>query len=316
MPTQRFWQSLFCLAIAALGQSALAQPPPGGPPPLRPHNVTQARDLHLVPATVQPPGKSSVSITIEGDDRVIRANGVPVHRTGPFPNRGNPHRIESQSYRYRIPAHPQAAEKITPLRMQSFGIAINGVPFDPGAAEWYRGDPRGGWQYEPLSGAVPLGLDANHAHVQPSGAYHYHGLPADLLKELGVRAGAHSPIVGWAADGFPIYALYGYAKADDKQSAIRALKSSYRLKEGNRPGGPDGPGGRYDGAFVADYVFEKGRGDLDECNGRTGSTPDFPSGTYAYFLTEDWPVIPRNYRGTPSEDFRRHGPPRRPGRAP
>jgi hypothetical protein len=198
--------------------------------------------------------------------------------------------------------------------MQSFGIAVNGVSFDPGAAEWYLGDRRGGWQYEALSGAVPLGLDENHAHVQPSGAYHYHGLPTKLLADLNVGNASHSPIVGWAADGFPIYAIYGFANPRDERSAIRALKSSYRLKKGDRPGGPHAPGGKYDGTFVADYVFEKGSGDLDECNGRFGVTPDYPDGIYAYFLTNDWPVIPRNYRGTPSSDFqRRRRPPPRPG---
>jgi hypothetical protein len=63
------------------------------------------------------------------------------------------------------------------------------------------------------------------------------------------------------------------------------------------------PGGRYDGTFTADYEYVPGMGDLDECNGRRCITPDFPQGTYAYFLTEDWPVIPRRYRGTPSADF-------------
>ena len=314
MKKRGLWLIVICLAVVSLSGWVLAQRFPPDRPPLRPHKVTQARELQLVPATEQPQIGNRVSSEIDGDYRVIRSNGVPDHRTGPFPNRGNPHRIATQSYRYRIPAHPKAAERVTPLERQSFGIAVNGVPFDPGAAEWYQGDPQSDWRYEPLSGAIPLGLDANHAHVQPSGAYHYHGLPHDLLRDLGVKDGTHSQIVGWAADGFPIYALYGFADSKDKDSDIRALKSGYRLKEGNRPGGPGAPGGRYDGTFLADYVFEKGRGDLDECNGRFGVTPDFPKGTYAYFLTDQWPVIPRNYRGTPSEDFQRRGPPRRPGR--
>lgn len=190
---------------------------------------------------------------------------------------------------------------------------MNGVPFDPGAAEWYRAHRHGGWRYEALSGAVPLGIDHNHAHVQPTGAYHYHGLPTGLLEQLGVRAGEHSPIVGWAADGFPIYALYGYAAAEDASSGAAELKSSYRLREERRPSGPSNPGGKPDGTFLSDYEFQSGLGDLDRCNGRHCVTPDYPEGTYAYFLTSDWPVIPRYFRGTPSEDFRR-GPPGRPKR--
>ena len=52
--------------------------------------------------------------------------------------------------------------------------------------------------------------------------------------------------------------------------------SSYRLKSGKRPVPPDGPGGKYDGAFVQDYVYEKGIGTLDECNGCFTKTPEFP----------------------------------------
>ena len=60
--------------------------------------------------------------------------------------------------------------------MQPFGVAVNGVVFDPGAAEWFNRDPRSGWQYEPLAGKINLGVDESFAHVQPNGAYHYHGM--------------------------------------------------------------------------------------------------------------------------------------------
>ena len=78
---------------------------------------------------------------------------------------------------------------------------------------------------------------------------------------------------------------------------VSELTSSYQLKEGARPNGADGPGGTYDGTFVQDYEYVAGSGDLDECNGRITVTPDFPDGTYAYFLTDDWPVIPRCVKG-------------------
>ncbi|QDU90982.1 hypothetical protein Pla175_43970 [Pirellulimonas nuda] len=215
--------------------------------------------------------------------------------------------ISEQDYTYKVPAAPQAAEKTTPLGMHNFGIALNGVPFDPGAAEFFQGVRGSKWQYEPLSGALQMGIDASHAHVQPTGAYHYHGLPTGLLDAVKLDPTRHSPQIGWAADGFPMYAVYGYTDAEDDGSPIKPLKSSYRLKQGDRPGG-DEPSGKYDGAFIADYEHAPGSGDLDECNGRRCVTPDFPEGTYAYFLTEDWPVIPRNYRGTPSPDFTRRGP--------
>jgi hypothetical protein len=135
--------------------------------------------------------------------------------------------------------------------------------------------------------------------VQPNGGYHYHGLPRPLLKSLDLKAGSHSPLVGWAADGFPVYALYGYADPKKAESAVIELKSSFRLKDGDRPGGDRAPGGKFDGTFVQDYEFVEGIGDLDECNGRFCVTPEFTNGTYAYFLTNDWPVIPRSFRATP-----------------
>jgi hypothetical protein len=181
------------------------------------------------------------------------------------------------------------------------------------------GDRTADWNYEALGGAVGLGLDANHAHVQPGGIYHYHGIPTGLLEEIGFIAGkidhnTHSPLIGWAADGFPVYYAFGYQQADDPKSSVVKLTTSFRLKQGQRPSGSAGPGGRYDGAFIQDYEYALGTGDLDECNGRFCVTPEFPEGTYAYFFTDSWPVIPRGFRGTPVLlKERRHGAhPRRP----
>lgn len=272
----------------------------------RTHTITRSGKLRYVASNSTPRQENLVQIEVQGDDRIIRSNGIPEHKTGSFPNAGNPHRISSQQYTYRIPANPQPAGSVTPNN-GVFGVAINGVPFDPGAAEFYVGQVGTQWQYEPLSGAIALGIDVSHAHVQPNGAYHYHGLPTGLLADVNLTSKSHSPLVGWAADGYPIYAVFGYENPEDFESKIVAMKSSYRLKPGNRPGGSE-PSGRYDGTFVGDYEYVSGLGDLDQCNGRFTVTPEFPQGTYAYFLTEDWPVIPRSFRGSPSSDFAK-GPP-------
>src|SRR5215213_1492786 len=100
---------------------------------------------------------------------------------------------------------------------------------------------------------------------------------------------ARMTLVGWAADGYPIYAGFGYAVADDPKSPLKKLRPSYRLKSGTRPGGAEGPGGKYDGAFTADFEFVDELGDLDEFNGRTGVTPEFGEGTYYYVLTDSFP---------------------------
>lgn len=296
-------------AILLPGTVHAQNPGPGGPGgrPLRHHTSTSSRPLELEAATEDAPGESRSEIVVRGDRRSISSNAIPDHRVGPFPNRGNPHEIAPQALSFEVPANPVVATELTPLGLAPFGFALNGVFFDPGAAEFWQGDRISGWQYEALGGAVPLGLDENHAHVQPTGTYHYHGLPTLLLKRLGAGDTGHSPQVGWAADGFPIYSRTGYADPKDPSSAVRVLRSSWKLKKGSRPGG-SGPDGLYDGTFVQDYEFVEGSGDLDECNGRFCITPEFPEGTYAYFLTEEWPVIPRSYRGNPT-NLRIPGPP-------
>lgn len=245
-----------------------------------------------------------VSITVQGEYRLIDANGIPNHATGQFPNRGNPNRIAQQRYHFRVPLHPQANAQATPAERMPFGVAVNGVPFDPGTAEYWRNDPR--WRYDALSGKINLGVDASLAHVQPNGAYHYHGLPTGLLEKLGKKG--EMLLVGYAADGFPIYNQYGHTDSRDPQSTLKKLRSSYRLKQGQRPGGNDGPGGAYDGTFNQDFEYVAGAGDLDDCNGRVEVTAEYPEGVYHYVLTENFPFIARSFRGTPDDSFRRRGP--------
>ena len=248
-------------------------------------------------------GTSQVEITEQGDTRVITANGIPAHATGAFPNRNNPNAISVQNYQFRVSLNPQPAGRLTPLGMHPFGVGLNGVPFDPGAAEWWNNDRNAGWQYEPMSGVVNLGIDRNNAHVQPTGAYHYHAMPTGLVRNQ--DHGQGMIMVGYAADGFPIYADKAYDDPNDAGSTLRVMKPSYRVKSGTRP---SGPGGRYDGSFVQDYEYVPGLGDLDEANGRTGVTPEYPDGTYYYVITQDFPFIPRYFVGTPDASFLRGGP--------
>jgi hypothetical protein len=239
-----------------------------------------------------------VRIYLDGGTRYIDANGLPDHSTGTFPSAGNPNAITEQSYALQVPGSPAVATPRTNV-LGHWGIAINGIPFAPGVAEFWDNDFASGWQEEALtlSGSGRLGIDDNQAHVQPTGAYHYHGAPDALV--LG-QSGDHSPLVGFAADGFPVYIHTGYADSTNGSSAIAALDPSYRLRSGTRP---DGPGGTFDGSFVADYEYVHGLGDLDEHNGRLGVTPEYPNGTYYYVLTNAFPFIPRSFRGTRDSSF-------------
>ncbi len=252
--------------------------------------------------------QSETTITTNGAMRIISANGIPNHVTGQFPNRGNPNSISSKHYEFHVPLDLKVAAKPTSSRIAWFGVALNGVPFEPGTAEFWNGNTN--WVHEAIGGSSNLGLDQNNAHVQPNGAYHYHSLPTGLIAKLG-GDGKQMVLVGWAGDGFPIYTSYGHAIANDARSPLKKMRSSYRVKQGGRPGNPAGPGGKYNGEFSADFEYVSGAGDLDECNGRFGVTPEFPRGIYHYYITEEFPFVSRLWRGTPDRSFMKPWP--RPG---
>jgi len=274
----------------------------GGPRRARKHVINQTQHrLQAVIADTPPISSSEFLVSSTHTRRIITANGVSRHNTGAFPNASNPNTISEQNYHYAIPFKPsQHNNGPTEVWTYNFGIGV-----DPAAAEWYLGVRNSKWQYAALSGALPLGLDEHFAHVQPTGAYHYHGKPAGLIDNLNIDGNTHSGIVGWAADGYPIYAQYGHHGPYNPLSEIIELNSSYAVKTGARPSGNGQPGGYYDGTFTADYQYVPGMSTLDECNGRFARTPEYPDGTYAYYLTENWPQIPRCFKGTPDPSFRK-----------
>ena len=102
------------------------------------------------------------------------------------------------------------------------------------------------------------------------------------VNSLEVKSTDHSPIIGWAYDGNPIYGPYGYSTKSG--GVVSQMKSGYKidLKE-NRPPTSLFP----EGFFVEDFTYQSlGRDDvLDKNNARFCVTPDFPKGTYAYFAT-------------------------------
>ncbi len=99
----------------------------------------------------------------------------------------------------------------------------------------------------------------------------------------------HSPIIGWAYDGNPIYGPYAYSNPGDANSTIARMNSGYVLQN-NRVNGPDI--NQYEvGTFIDDWKWtpsvNSGKTELDANNGRFCVTPEYPSGTYAYFISID-----------------------------
>ena len=119
----------------------------------------------------------------------------------------------------------------------------------------------------------------------------------------------HSPIIGWAYDGNPIYGPYAFSDPSDSNSSVRMVVTGYEAQTSqvaNRPSSFSS------GFFVEDYQYT-GRGDLDQHNGRFCKTPEYPDGVYAYFvgvntgsqgnLEPEFPYFVGNtYRSTPEPD--------------
>ena len=109
--------------------------------------------------------------------------------------------------------------------------------------------------------------------------YAIHGYSEDLAQNFESLGSNHSPIIGWAYDGNPIYGPFGYSSPENIQSGIRMLKTGYELATGSVEDRPS----FQPGFFIGDYKYT-GSGDLDRHNGRFCITPEYPEGVYAYFV--------------------------------
>lgn len=150
----------------------------------------------------------------------------------------------------------------------------------------------------------------------------------------------HSPILGWVSDGYPVYGPFGYSNPTNPAAGARRMISGYVLRNGqngtqnlavvgrtnipawavrlyNVSASQTGPNvsstyplGRYleDNDYLGDLGKTQGVDfDLDEFNGRYCVTPEFPNGTYAYFVSigaDGTPLFPYNigraFYGSPS----------------
>lgn len=228
---------------------------------------------------------------------IFNTNAIPNHTfndgANPFPNA-----FSEQSEEYRIPKEPAFAATSTALSLRyDDAILLNGIKVDLLAAGCFGvGNGRIGcnddnqpWRYDPMYQSNGFRVDSHNAHTQPDGTYHYHGDPNALFNRTGDEA---SPVVGFAADGFPIYGSF-----INDGGTIRQAQSSYQLKTGTRPSDNNQPGGAYDGSFRDDYEYIAGSGDLDECNGMS------VDGNYGYYITDTFPYMLACFKGTVDASF-------------
>ena len=252
----------------------------------------------------------------------IHTKGIPSYPTGPFLD-GNPSQAQDQNAIFKFPLNPvQNTGSPTATTMGNIGVFINGVAlFDyrDGVA-WNPttnslcggpGNPPcpGGpgatmdWNRDAIL-AEMSGFDCSKGHPA-MGNYHHHQNPSAFDLDLNVvsticnlydadglyaiDSTQHSPLIGFAYDGFPIYGAYGYANTDGTGGIVR-IKSSYQLKTtrgtGNVPSETSWPLGTFREDY--EYVNHSSQSDyLDEHNGRFCVTPEYPNGIYCYFTTVD-----------------------------
>lgn len=251
--------------------------------------------------------------------------GIPAYPTGPFLD-GNPSLATNQNAIFKFPLNPvQNTGTPTATTGGNIGVFINGVAlFDyrdgvswQNASGTLKGGPLGGmgdgvWNRDAVV-AERNGFDCSKGHPA-MGNYHHHQNPSAFDLDLSVISnicdlyaadglytlspGVHSPLIGFAYDGFPIYGAYAYANTNGT-GGITRMKSSYQLRNitvrthyANGTNVTDGPpvNATYPlGYFREDYeyVTQAGADYLDEHNGRFCVTPEYPNGIYCYFTTVD-----------------------------
>ncbi|WP_343603917.1 YHYH protein [Fluviicola sp.] len=254
----------------------------------------------------------------------VTTHGIPSYPTGPFP--GNPSQASDQNAIFKIPLNPsQNMGTPTSTNMGNIGIFINGVAlFDyADGVSWKNstnspaGGPLGGsgdgvWNRDAVVAELG-GFDCAKGHPA-MGNYHHHQNPSAFDLDLqvistvcnlydsdglyAIDSTVHSPLIGFAYDGFPIYGAYGYKNADGTGGIVR-IKSSFSLRNitvrntyydgSSVTAGPNVSSTYPLGYFREDYEFTApvSADYLDIHNGRFCVTPEYPAGTYCYFATVD-----------------------------
>lgn len=239
-----------------------------------------------------------LKVCYTNDSVWIRCNGM----TNDMGQYKNPGYVNAMNYTFRFPrtAAVPITKTISP-KEGAIGVLLNGVPiYGLGNASSWTGTTNANngqkvWNAEvgKFEGFV---LDtAFGAHPQQAGAYHTHTTPYRYYKN--VATNVHSPLVGYAFDGNPIYGPYGYSTPTDASSAVTRMISGYALRNiTTRTTLPSGATASQTGppvnatyplgTYCEDYAWSAvNGGTLDEYNGRFCVTPEYPGGTYAYFVT-------------------------------
>ncbi|MEI8279909.1 MAG: YHYH protein [Bacteroidota bacterium] len=222
------------------------------------------------------------TVQYDASNVYISCTCIPGYSIGPWT--GNPNTPSNQNFVFKITRNPQQNTG-TPVAvgLGHIGVWTNGVSiFNASDAQSYNN--AGVWNRNAYYYEGP-GFDNCLGHPQQQGEYHHHVSPKCLYDQT--DSTHHSPIIGYAFDGFPVYGAYAYTNVNGT-GAIKRMKSSYVLSTATtRTNGPAVDATYPAGCYMEDYIYTAGAGDLDSRNGRFCVTPEYPQGIYAYFVTID-----------------------------
>lgn len=254
-------------------------------------NRTGATGFGGIPTNVQQVQYSTNNVYVSTTDI---ADWIPLNYDWP----NNPWFPENMNFVFKITLNP-AKNEATPVEtpLGHIGVWTNGVSiYNAKDARTYRNQnvwAQNAFYFEHLDMET---MDSCLGHPNDHHEYHLHVHPKCLWDEY--DSTTHAPILGYAFDGFPVYGAYGYANTDGT-GGIRRIRTSFRLRSisdrTTLPNGTQLSVNQYGpslaeyplGAYVQDYEYVQGLGDLDEHNGRFTVTPEYPNGIYAYFVSLD-----------------------------
>ena len=254
-------------------------------------NTNGATGYNSLPSNVQ-------QVQYNTTDVYISASCIPGYAIGPW--NSNPNTPSNQNFVFKITQNPvQNTGTAVATPMGHMGVWSNGVSiFNPKDGYYWNnststfvsgGSGTAAWNRNALV-YEGISFDNCLGHPAPNGEYHHHVNPTCLYNDA--DSTHHSPIIGYAFDGFPIYGAYGYTNVNGT-GAIKRIASSYTLSTATtRASGPPVNSTYPLGNMCEDYVYTAGAGDLDIHNGRFCVTPDYPNGIYAYFVTIDSKLAP------------------------
>jgi hypothetical protein len=177
----------------------------------------------------------NVRLTFTHTHLIVRSHNLPNHPTAVFPDRwraldGNPNYIQEQNATWYIPLEPQVDPEHIAMQEHNangalpggpIGIAVNGViffnPFDADSVEAI-------WR-----------LDRCCGHPSPGFEYHYHKYPVCVKSPWTDDGTAHSPLIGFAFDGFPIFGPYeapGELAKDSQKNPLNAFNVHFDEQRG------------------------------------------------------------------------------------